>query len=262
MYLRYTTVRKNGKVYKYWRLVRSVCLGSKVRQQTVAQLGELDAEGRVSARELAKSFAGVDRQRRLFEEDTISAPVHVNVSNLRLERNRRFGDVWMAWKLWQALGLDEWLAVRMPRGRAAVPWDVMAAVLVIARFCAPSRELQIAEDWYRRTALDDLLGLPEEKVNDDRLYRALDRLLPYKDELAARGYLRDHRPDCKQVCIGLVVTREGYPLGYEIFPGNKHDSSTLQEIVKRMEQRYGSAERIWRGPRHGQRGQSEVAARA
>lgn len=245
MYLRYTTVRKNGKVHKYWRLVRSVRLGSKVRQQTVAQLGELDAEGRVSARELAKSFAGVDRQRRLFEEDTISAPVHVNVSNLRLERNRRFGDVWMAWKLWQALGLDEWLAVRMPRGRAAVPWDVIAAVLVIARFCAPSRELQIAVDWYRRTALDDLLGLPEEKVKDDRLYRALDRLLPYKDELAARGYLRDHRPDCKQDCIGLVVTREGYPLGYEIFPGNKHDSSTLQEIVKRMEQRYGSAERIW-----------------
>lgn len=282
MYLRYTTVRKNGKVHKYWRLVRSVRLGSKVRQQTVAQLGELDAEGRVSARELAKSFAGVDCQRRLFEEDAVSAPVHVNVSKLQLERNRRFGDVWMAWKLWQALGLDEWLAVRMPRGRAAVPWDVMAAVLVIARFCAPSSELQIAEDWYRRTALDDLLGLPEEKVNDDRLYRALDRLLPYKDELeqhlrgrlgtlfkldydlllydvtstyfegqaksnelAARGYSRDHRPDCKQVCIGLVVTREGYPLGYEIFPGNKHDSSTLQEIVKRMEQRYGSAERIW-----------------
>jgi len=183
MYLRYTTVRKNGKVHKYWRLVRSVRLGSKVRQQTVAQLGELDAERRVSARELAKSFAGVDCQRRLFEEDAVSVPVHVNVSKLQLERNRRFGDVWMAWKLWQALGLDEWLAVRMPRGRAAVPWDVMAAVLVIARFCAPSSELQIAEDWYRRTALDDLLGLPEEKVNDDRLYRALDRLLPYKDEL-------------------------------------------------------------------------------
>jgi len=282
MYLRYTTVRKNGKVHKYWRLVRSVRLGRKVRQQTVAQLGELDAEGRVSARELAKSFAGVDRQRRLFEEDAVAAPAHVDVGNLRLDRNRRFGDVWVAWKVWQALGLDEWLAERMPRGREDVPWDVMAAVLVIARFCAPSSELQIAEDWYRRTALDDLLGLPEEKVNDDRLYRALDRLLPYKDELeqhlcgrlgtlfkldydlllydvtstyfegqansnelAARGYSRDHRPDCKQVCIGLVVTREGYPLGYEIFPGNKHDSSTVREIVQRMEKRYGSAGRIW-----------------
>jgi transposase len=158
----------------------------------------------------------------------------------------------------------------------------MAAVLVIARLCEPSSELQIAEDWYRRTSLDDLLGLPEEKVNDDRLYRALDRLLPHKNELeqhirdrlgslfkldydlllydvtstyfegqatanelAARGHSRDHRSDCKQVCIGLVVTREGYPLGYEIFTGNKHDSTTVKEIVERMEQRYGSADRIW-----------------
>lgn len=282
MYLRYTTIRKNGKVHKYWRLVRSVRRGSKVRQETVAQLGELDAEGRVAARELAQSFGGVDRQRRLFEEEPDAALVQVDVGKLRLERNRRFGDVWVAWKVWQALGLDEWLAKRMPRGREDIPWDVMAAVLVIARLCEPSSELQIAEDWYRRTSLDDLLGLPEEKVNDDRLYRALDRLLPHKNELeqhirdrlgslfkldydlllydvtstyfegqatanelAARGHSRDHRSDCKQVCIGLVVTREGYPLGYEIFPGNKHDSTTVKEIVERMEQRYGSADRIW-----------------
>lgn len=161
MYLRYTTIRKNGKVHKYWRLVRSVRRGSKVRQETVAQLGELDAEGRVAARELAQSFGGVDRQRRLFEEEPDAALVQVDVGKLRLERNRRFGDVWVAWKVWQALGLDEWLAKRMPRGREDIPWDVMAAVLVIARLCEPSSELQIAEDWYRRTSLDDLLGLPE-----------------------------------------------------------------------------------------------------
>jgi hypothetical protein len=116
MYLRYTTIRKNGKVHKYWRLVRSVRRGSKVRQETVAQLGELDAEGRVAARELAQSFGGVDRQRRLFEEEPDAALVQVDVGKLRLERNRRFGDVWVAWKVWQALGLDEWLAKRMPRG--------------------------------------------------------------------------------------------------------------------------------------------------
>jgi transposase len=158
----------------------------------------------------------------------------------------------------------------------------MATVLVIARLCEPSRELHIAEDWFRRTALDDLLGLPEAKVNDDRLYRALDRLLPHKDALeqhlkkrlgtlfklaydlllydvtstyfegqangntlAARGYWRDHRPDCKQVCIGLVVSREGYSLGYEVFAGNRSDVTTLRQVVERMEQRYGREARIW-----------------
>jgi transposase len=158
----------------------------------------------------------------------------------------------------------------------------MAAVLVIARFCEPSSELHIAEDWFRRTALDDLLGIPAAKVNDDRLYRALDQILPHKDaleehlkdrlgklfkldydlllydvtstyfegqakrnKLAKRGYSRDHRPDCVQVCIGLVVTRDGYPLGYEVFEGNRHDSKTLREIVLRMEKRYGQSQRIW-----------------
>jgi transposase len=282
MYLRHSTVTKNGKTHTYWRLVRAVRVGKKVRQVTVAQLGELDARGRIAARHLADSIVGVDRQPGLFDEDLPTEPVTVVPSRLRLERGRRFGDVWLAWKLWQALGLEIWLEKRLPRGREDVSWSLMAAVLVIARLCEPSSELHIAEDWFRRTALDDLLGLPEAKVNDDRLYRALDRLLPHKDALeshlkerlgtlfkleydlllydvtstyfegqanrnplAARGYSRDHRSDCKQVCIGLVVSRDGFPLGYEVFAGNRRDSTTLQEIVKRMEERYGSAGRIW-----------------
>jgi transposase len=282
MYLRHSTVTKNGKTHTYWRLVRSVRVGTKVRQETVAQLGELDAKGRIAARHLADSIVGLERQPGLFDEELPTEPVTVEPSRLRLERGRRFGDVWLAWKLWQALGLDTWLEKRLPRGREDVPWSLMAAVLVIARLCEPSSELHIAEDWFRRTALDDLLGLPEAKVNDDRLYRALDRLLPHKDALethlkerlgtlfkleydlllydvtstyfegqangntlAARGYSRDHRSDCKQVCIGLVVSREGFPLGYEVFAGNRRDSTTLQEVVKRMEERYGRAGRIW-----------------
>ncbi len=282
MYLRHTTVTKNGKTHTYWRLVRSVRVGKKVRQETVAQLGELDAKGRIAARYLADSIVGVERQPGLFDEPLPTEPVTVVPSRLRLERGRRFGDVWLAWKLWQALGLDTWLEARLPRGREDVPWGLMAAVLVIARLCEPSSELHIAEDWFRRTALGDLLGLPEAKVNDDRLYRSLDRLLPHKDALethlkerlgtlfkleydlllyditstyfegqangntlAARGYSRDHRSDCKQVCIGLVVSREGFPLGYEVFAGNRRDSTTLQQVVKRMEERYGRADRIW-----------------
>lgn len=282
MYLRHTTVRKHGKTHTYWRLVRSVRIGRKVRQETVAQLGELDAQGRIAARHLADSLLGIDRTPELFPEDTPHSPIQVDVRRLQLERGRRFGDVWLAWRLWQAVGLDQLLESLLPRGREHAPWSLIAAVLVIARLCEPSSELRIAEDWFRGTALDDLLGLDAEKINDDRLYRALDHLLPHKaalethlkqqlgtlfqleydlllydvtstyfegqalrNQLAARGYSRDHRPDCKQVCIGLVVSREGYPLGYEVFAGNRNDVTTLQEIVARMESRYGSEGRIW-----------------
>lgn len=282
MYLRHTSVTKNGKTHVYWRLVRSVRVGSKVRQETVAQLGELDAAGRVRARAIAQAIVGVERQPGLFDDDPPSEPVAIRLQQLRLERGRRFGDAWLAWQLWQAVGFDRLLARLMPAGHEDVPWARMAAVLVIARLCEPSSELHIAEDWFRRTALDDLLGIPEEKVNDDRLYRAHDYLLPLKEQLerhikerlgtlfgleydlllydvtstyfeglaaanpqAQRGHSRDHRPDCKQVCIGLVVSREGYPLGYELFAGNRNDSTTVREIVERMEARYGQQGRIW-----------------
>jgi transposase len=282
MYLRHTTVTKNGKTHTYWRLVRSLRVGRKVRQETVAQLGELDAAGRVRARALAEAIVGVERQPGLFDEAAADEPITVKLRRLRLERGRRFGDVWLGWRLWQALGLEQLLARLMPPQRAEVAWAQMAAVLVIARLCEPSSELHIAEDWFRRTALGDLLGIAEDKVNDDRLYRALDQLLPHQQALeehlkerlgnlfaleydlllyditstyfegqaaanpqAQRGYSRDHRPDCKQVLIGLVVTRDGYPLGYEVFAGNRNDSTTVKEIVTRMETRYGREQRIW-----------------
>jgi transposase len=282
MYLRHTTVTKNGKTHTYWRLVRSVRTGSKVRQETVAQLGELDARGRVRARALAEAIVGVERQPGLFDDELPREPITVDLRRFRLERGRRFGDVWLGWRLWQALGLDQLLERLLPPEREEVPWAHMAAVLVIARLCEPSSELHIAEDWFRRTALGDLLGIADEKVNDDRLYRAHDQVLPLKEALeqhleerlgtlfrleydlllyditstyfegaaadnplAQRGYSRDHRPDCKQVLIGLVVTRDGYPLGYEVFAGNRHDSTTVKEVVRRMEQRYGREQRIW-----------------
>jgi transposase len=283
VYLRHSIVRKDGKTHTYWRLVRSVRRNGKVIQETVAQLGELDAQGRAKAQALARQITGRGEQRELFEapaEGERSA--RVRLDRLRVERSRAFGDVWLGWRLWQALRLDVLCEELLPRGREDVPWPVMAAVLVIARLCEPSSELHIAEDWYRRTALEDLLGLPDELVNDDRLYRALDRLLPHKlaleqhlvkrlgelfdltydlllydvtstyfeglaeaNPLAQRGHSRDHRPDCKQVCIALVVTREGMPLGYEVFAGNRTDVTTVEEVVETMEARYGIAERVW-----------------
>src|SRR5262245_17514701 len=180
MYLRHTTITKNGKTHTYWRLVRSVRVGTKVRQETVAQLGELDAAGRVRARALAEAIVGIERQPGLFDEPVPAEPVTVVLRRFRLERGRRFGDVWLGWRLWQALHLDTLLEGWLRPGRADVPWAKMAAVLVLARFCEPSSELHIAEDWFRRTALGDLLDIADDKVNDDRLYRALDRVLPQK----------------------------------------------------------------------------------
>jgi len=286
MFLRHVTVRKKGKVHTYWRLVRSVRMGGKVKQEVVAQLGELDAKGRLTARKAAELLVGKERTPGLFDPLDPSLefqePLLVDVKGLRLERGRRFGDIWLGLRLWQALGLDKVCGQLMPEGRELIPWEKMVALLVVLRLCDPSSELEIAESLLRSTALGDLLGLEEERVNDDRLYRALDKLLEQKEaleshlskrlqtmfgleydlllyditstyfegqaesnSLAARGYSRDHRSDCKQVCIGLVVTREGYPLGYEVFKGNRSDSTTMREIVERMESKFGVSGRIW-----------------
>jgi len=283
MYLRHSTIRKDGKTHRYWRLVRSVRRNGKVVQETVAQLGELDAEGRLRAEALARRITGRPDQYDLFEEHPgPERTIAVRLDRVRLERTRRFGDIWLSWTLWRALGLDRLCADLMPVGRADAPWPTVAAVLVMARLCEPSSELHIAEDFYRTTALEDMLDLPSEQVNDDRLYRALDRLLPHKRAIeehlqkrlgelfdleydlllydvtstffeglaegnpqAKRGHSRDHRPDCKQVCIALVVTREGVPLSYEVFDGNRVDVTTVEEIVGVMEARFGLADRVW-----------------
>ena len=284
MYLRHTTRKKNGKTHVYWRLVRSVRHGRKVVQETVAQLGELDAEGRARARALARSITGdaaVDSQRCLFEADELLEAVPVKLGKVRLERSRSFGAVWLGWVLWRALKLDELCGQLLPPGRESVAWAEVVAILVIGRLCEPSSELHVAEQWYRTTALEDLLQIPAESIYDERLYRTLDRLLPHKEAIeqhlvkrfgelfeldydlllydvtstyfegvadpaiAQRGYSRDHRPDCVQVNIALVVTRGGMPLGYEIFPGNTADVTTVEEIVSSMEARFGKANRVW-----------------
>lgn len=283
MYLRHKKVRGKNGVTSYWTLVRSVRRGSKVVQETVANLGRLEEEAAREATALARHFLGAKAEQPQLFEDTQPLPTaKVQLGKIRVERCRAFGAVWLAWTLWRALGLDEFCQHALPKGRELVPWADVAAILVIARLCEPSSELHIAEDFYRRTALDDLLGVAPELVHHTRLYQGLDRLLEHKEELqthikerlgglfeldydlllydvtstyfegeakgnpmAKRGYSRDGRPDCKQVCIGLVVTRDGYPLGYELFDGNRVDVTTVEEIVEKMEERYGRAGRVW-----------------
>lgn len=216
------------------------------------------------------------------DEPRDDEPMLVKLSSIGLERTRDFGDVWLAWGLWRMLGLDELLEQLIEPGREEVSWGTMAAVLTIARFCKPCSELHIADTWYRGTALDELLGVAPQQVHTDRLYKTHDQLLPHKDAIekylrqragelfelkcdlllydvtstyfegemagcpiAKLGYSRDSRPDRPQVCIGLVVTEDGFPLGHEVFAGNKHDSSTVQTMVESLEKKYGTLNRVW-----------------
>ncbi|HWP58751.1 MAG TPA: IS1634 family transposase [Candidatus Acidoferrales bacterium] len=250
----------------------------------MAQLGELDAEGRARAEALARSIGGHGgdlSQGQLFDGGEPSGSVAVKLDRVRLERSRSFGAVWLGWFLWRALKLDEVLGELLPSRRETVRWSEVIAILVIGRLVEPCSELHVAERWYRTTALEDLLGVAAEDIYDERLYRALDRLLPHKETIekhlvkrlgelfeldydlllydmtstyfegiadpaiAKRGYSRDHRPDCVQVNIALVVSREGMPLGYEIFAGNTTDVTTVQQMVESMEDRFGKVNRVW-----------------
>ena len=287
MYLRRHGKNVDGEEYGYWSLIESVRTERGPRQRIVAMIGKLpglDKEERIGWEEIGRILTGQPKRQDSLFEKTEGPPswATVDISRVGVERLRSFGDVYLALLLWYKLGFAEFCNEHMPEGRETMRWSVMACLLSVARFCAPSSELQIAESWYGKTALDDLLGVPGDSVNDDRLYRALDALLPHKDELcrhlqdrygelfgesfdfllyditstyfegaalgnpqAKRGYSRDSRPDCPQVCIGLVTSREGLPLAFEIFDGNRADVTTIADMVLIMESKYGKENRIW-----------------
>lgn len=289
MFIRPCYRRKNGKRHAYWALVESFRTERGPRQRVVAYLGQLEETKRTGVKRAAENRPPSPYQQlRLFDEKDRPEPewVEVDTANVRVENPIDFGGAWLALELIRRLHLDTFLETVLPRGNEEIPWAHMALVLTICRLCNPSSELHIAEHYYKSTAMPELLGIPAEKVYDERLYRSLDRLLPHKESLekhlknrlgelfdlkcdlllydvtstyfegqceanpmAQRGYSRDHRSDCKQVCIGLVVSRDGMPIGYEVFAGNRHDVTTLQEIVATMEARYGKADRIWVGDR-------------
>jgi transposase len=287
MYLRRATKKKGDTDYDSWLLVESFRTVRGPRQRVVATIGKLpglDRQERIGWEEISRILSGKSRSAGdLFEQhEEPPSWATVDINGISVERLRSFGDVYLGLFLWNKLGFGDFCREHIVSGREEVPWSVMAAILVLARFCAPSSELQIAEFWYGKTALDDMLGVSADKINDDRLYRALDALLPYKDALcihlqkrygelfgstfdflfyditstyfegtakvnpqAKRGYSRDGRPDCPQVCIGLVTSREGLPLAFEIFDGNRVDVTTTEEMVQIMEAKYGKANRVW-----------------
>ena len=293
MYIRQCFRTVDGARRAYWALVESVRTERGPRQNVIAWLGTLDEAGRLGVQQAVRGTQQAtddgDRprlnQRVLFEfedEPIESRWVRVNTNAVRVENSRAFGGPWLAMQLLEELQLDTFLRRHLPKGREHVEWSLTAMILVIARLLEPSSELYVSEQWYPKTALPDLLGVPVDRIDDNRLYRALDELLPHKaalevhlknrlgelfdieydlllydvtstffegqcnnNPLAQRGYSRDQRGDCKQVCIALVVSRCGMPVGYEVFAGNTADVTTVKGIVEMMEQRYGKSDRIW-----------------
>src|SRR5512142_1147747 len=289
MFLRAHSRQKDGKEHAYWSLVETVRMPDGPRQKTLCYLGELNGSAQARWLKTIEVFneQGEAQQLKLFPSE-VEPPAddpqvaRVLLNKVRLERARQFGACWLGWELWKRLGLDRFFEELLDEHEADVPWSRVAAVLAINRLCAPGSELAIEQRWYPATALDDLLGIDEGKINDTRLYRCLDRILPHKTKLERhlkerygelfeaefdvllydltstyvegaaeknpmmrRGYSRDHRSDCEQMVIALIVNSEGFPLSYETFDGNRADVTTIETILRMVERKYGKARRIW-----------------
>jgi transposase len=289
MFLRPHSRKKDGKQHRYWSLVETVRTPDGPRQRRLCYLGELNDSAQARWLRTVDVFnaQGEAEQLKLFPSDVEPPPddpqvARVLLDKVRLERTRQFGACWLGLELWKRLALDRFFEQRLDAEPAEVAWSRVAAVLAINRLCAPGSELAIERRWYPSTALDDLLGIEEGKLNDTRLYRCLDRILPHKTHLERhlkerygelfgaefdvllydltstyvegaaeknpmmrRGYSRDHRPDCEQMVIALIVNSEGFPFSYETFDGNRADVSTMETILRMVERKYGKARRIW-----------------
>src|ERR1700694_4992903 len=289
MFLRAHQRSKDGKDHTYWSLVETVRTVGGPRQMTMCYLGELNGSAQARWLKSVEVFneQGEAQQLKLFPShvevpDDDPQVARVIVNRVRLERTRQFGACFLGWELWKRLELDRFFELVLDEEAAEVRWSRVAAVLAINRLCATGSEVAIEERWYPSTALDDLLEIEEGKINDTRLYRCLDRMLPHKSKLEqhlkqrygelfgaefdvllydltstyvegaaeknpmmGRGYSRDHRPDCEQMVIALIVNREGFPFSYETFEGNRADVSTMESILRMVERKYGKARRIW-----------------
>jgi len=289
MFLRSHGRKKDGKDHTYWSLVETVRMPDGPRQKTLCYLGELNSSAQARWLTTVEVFnaQGETQQLKLFPSHVEPPPddpqvARVLLNKVRLERTRQFGSCFLGLELWRRLELDRFFEQAVNGDAADVPWSRVTALLAINRLCAPGSELAIEQRWYPSTALDDLLEIDEGKINDTRLYRCLDRILPHKTKLerhlknrygelfgaefdvllydltstyvegaaeknpmVRRGYSRDHRPDCEQLVIALIVNNEGFPFSYETFNGNRTDVSTMETILRMVERKYGKARRIW-----------------
>ncbi len=288
MHLKTHRVKRHGKEHVYYSLCESVRVSRRrVVQRQVLHLGELQGS---QVEQWERTIAvltesGEERQMQLWAGRPAPAQadcVEVVLSSLSVRRPRRFGDCWAATKLWGQLDLDGFFAARLEDEPGMVPWAKVIELLVVSRLCSPGSELSVHKQFYPQSAIGWLLDTDAAVAEKDRLYRALDRLLPHKADLeqhlarrwkdlfgvtcdlllydltssyfegeaaeveqAARGYSRDHRPDCEQVVLALIVTPEGLPVAYELFDGNRVDVTTLLPMIDHVEARHGKMGRVW-----------------
>jgi len=291
MFLRSTPRKKDGKIHRYFSVVENRRLpGARSVQRTVLYLGEINDRQQAAWRKTLEVFDEDEQDYRtmyLFPDDReVPADaldsIQVKLSGLELRRPRTFGACWLGCELWQQLGLDEFWRQRLPEAREAVSWEKVLQLQVVNCLLDPGSDYRLHRQWYVDTAMDELLETDFAVAAKDRLYRCLDRILPYKQELfiwlkqkwadlfhsdfevllydltstyfegemeqnpkAKRGYSRDKRPDCLQLVIALVVTTDGLPLAYEVMKGNTSDRTTLPGFLKKIEDTYGKARRVW-----------------
>lgn len=290
MFLRCHSRKKNGKRHRYWSVVESRRTLAGPVQRQVLYLGEINDAQESAWRKTVSVFdedSNQSRQMSLFPSDRpIPAgdvdAIAVKLSKLTLVRPRSFGDCWLGCLLWEELGLSQFWQKQLNEARGGVPWDKVLQLLAVNRLIEPGSEFAVHRGWFLRSAMDELLGCDFAVAEKDRLYRCLDRILPFKDALcrhltrtwktlfdasfdvllydltstyfeggceqipkARHGYSRDGRPDCRQVVIALVVTADGLPLAYEVLAGNTSDKTTLAAFLAKIESMYGKARRVW-----------------
>jgi transposase len=292
MYLKCHKRFKDGKEHRYWNIVESVRTRRGVIKRQLLYLGELNDTQRAqwcSALDVLDESNGSVQQMSLFPEDRtpppdVSHPVQIRLSQMTLRHPRQWGGCWLALELWNQLGLDAFWTSRLPVSRNGTEWLHVLKTLVSYRLLDPGSEWRLHRDWFKNSAMSDLLGEDDSVAAKNTLYRCLDKLCEHKTDLFSFlktqwsllfnatydvllydltsayfecdvpeetaglrrfGYSRDKRPDCVQVVIALIVTPEGFPVAYEVMPGNTSDKTTLSDFLKKIESQYGKRNRLW-----------------
>lgn len=291
MFLRFNTRKQDGKVHRYWSIVENRRLRSdRTTQRTVFYLGEINDTQQAAWRKQLEAFDETTQrpeQIALFPADREIPPdalngLQVKLAELTLERPRRFGDCWLACRLWDELRLTEFWRERLPDGKAEVPWCKVLELLAVRQLVAPGSKWHLHRRWFLNSAMDELLAEDFAVAAKNRLYQCLDIIDPHRaarfTHLQARwkdlfgatydlllydltstyfegemagapkarhGHSRDKRSACRQVVIAVVLTPEGLPLAYEIMPGNTSDKATLKAFLEKIEAQYGKANRTW-----------------
>ena len=292
MYLKCHKRLKDGKEHRYWSIVESVRTRRGALKRQLLYLGEINDAQKAqwcSALDVLDESNESVKQISLFPEDRtpppdVSNPVQIRLSKMTLRHPRQWGGCWLALELWNQLGLDSFWETRLPESRKGTGWLNVLKTLVSYRLLDPGSEWRLHRDWFKNSALSDMLGEDDSVAARNTLYRCLDKLCEHKtdlfsflktqwsllfnasydvllydltstyfecdapeetDGLRRFGYSRDKRSDCVQVVIALIVTPEGFPVAYEVMPGNTSDKTTLPEFLRKIEKQYGKMNRLW-----------------